>query len=256
MICVVVGPLSAQDRSGDLLVTVVDDEDVPLGGVPLSVTSSEVTGMTGQTDDRGEFRFDGLPRGRYTIRAESPGFMPQDRQLVEVRRGRATRVTIWMVTASASEMSAVRGADWIGRGDSPTSGLHRPWIHPLMSKPVRSKLETAIELAEGRVRDREQCHDLFVEIGTDGMETLDRTMYFSASPFKESEVCQRATAYTYLGGSVTRLCRRFATLSDEQAAAVLIHEALHHAGLPDRVPSVEGISPRSIDRMIQSNCGL
>ena len=47
----------------------------------------------------------------------------------------------------------------------------------------------------------------------------------------QAGVCRGTSAYTLFGGGPIWVCRDFSRLSDTQAAMVIIHEALHHAGL-------------------------
>ncbi|MGB2716864.1 MAG: TonB-dependent receptor [Vicinamibacterales bacterium] len=69
----------AQSRSATLRVQVLDPIGAVIVGAPVEVQSAEGTSepirMT--TNERGEAVFEALPLGRYTIRAESPGFEPK-----------------------------------------------------------------------------------------------------------------------------------------------------------------------------------
>jgi hypothetical protein len=44
--------------------------------------------------------------------------------------------------------------------------------------------------------------------------------------------------------------------SHECAAAVLIHEALHYAGLSEQPRDPQGMHARDIDRMVKKACGF
>jgi hypothetical protein len=123
-----------------------------------------------------------------------------------------------------------------------------------MKTKMQSKLTTAFDLAVGLVEESPQCAGLFAELGADGAETLATSLYFPAPIAKKTSVCRRSEAYTYVGEAPTFLCDRFGRLSDEKAALVLIHEALHHAGLEES-PKVPGaMSSAAINDMVQKAC--
>jgi hypothetical protein len=153
---------------------------------------------------------------------------------------------------------AVAGAAW-------NANPIKPWIHPTMPKPVSAKLEAGFELAVERVRDVESCADLFAELGADALETLTTGVYLPVDTYqREIEVCGRnfATsskgaenlAYTTVGGAPTWICRHFARVSDDTAAVAVIHEALHHAGLPEKPHDRTAMSSIEITRMVKKAC--
>jgi len=132
--------------------------------------------------------------------------------------------------------------------------LHlNPWISDLMSRRVKEKLRSGLELARRRLVENHECHDLFTRLGADGIDKLAEALYYPANPYRELHVCKRAVAYLKMGGSETWLCRGFSELSDSQAAMTLIHETLHQAGLGEypRGPSSAGINA-----MVKRACGL
>jgi hypothetical protein len=85
---------------------------------------------------------------------------------------------------------------------------------------------------------------------------LSTTLYYPAALKLERDLCRRAEGYTTVGGAPTFLCRRFSKLPDRRAAMVLIHEALHHAGLDERPHDPEGPSSREINDMVSEACRL
>ncbi|MCG6947754.1 MAG: hypothetical protein LJE93_02410 [Acidobacteria bacterium] len=50
--------------------------------------------------------------------------------------------------------------------------------------------------------------------------------------------------------------QRLRELSDEQAAMVIIHEALHHAGLSEYPKDPDAMTSRAINGMVSEKCGL
>jgi hypothetical protein len=123
---------------------------------------------------------------------------------------------------------------------------------------VEKKLREAFDLAADRISRKPSCASLFARLNADGLEMLTRTLYLPASERSELKVCGRSTrAYTEVGESVTKVCRRFSALSDEMAAVILIHEALHFAGLDERPhdPDAE-MTPAQINTMVERSCGF
>ncbi len=131
-----------------------------------------------------------------------------------------------------------------------------PRINRRVPADVRSKIEAGFEVALERVDRVPACAGLFADLGVNGIEVLSATLYYSAELKMEMRVCPHAFAYTLVGGAPTWLCRRFARLSDERAAAVLLHEALHHAGT-DESPHDPNAAPASaINKLVRQACGF
>jgi hypothetical protein len=58
------------------------------------------------------------------------------------------------------------------------------------------------------------------------------------------------------GGMDSKRWKRLRELFDEQAAMVIIHEALHHAGLSEYPQDPDGMTSRAINGMVMEQCGL
>jgi hypothetical protein len=131
-----------------------------------------------------------------------------------------------------------------------------PRISSRVSKPVRKKLESSFEVALRKIGESSQCRALFTDLGADGVELLSTTLYYPASLKLEKQICSEALGWTTVGAAPTFLCRRFSKLSDRRAASVLIHEALHHAGLDEWPHDPEGLPPSAIDDLVTEACNL
>jgi hypothetical protein len=140
-----------------------------------------------------------------------------------------------------------------------------PWIHPSMDYMVREKLEAGFDLAIERVRDVPACAELFHRLGEDGIDMLRTGLYFPVDTHRrEVEVCGRNPAgnakvaknlaYTTVGGAPTWICRHFSTVTDEYAAVTVIHEALHHAGLPEKPLDRTAMTSVQITEMVMNAC--
>jgi hypothetical protein len=120
---------------------------------------------------------------------------------------------------------------------------------------VRYRLDRAFPIAVERLREVASCRELFAGLGADGLEKLARTIYLPPQP-GEGRTCRgRVTAFTGVGQPHTRLCPAFADLSTDQAVTIVLHEALHFAGLDERPHDPRGLTPLQINRMVESACG-
>ncbi len=119
-------------------------------------------------------------------------------------------------------------------------------------------LRAAFVIALERLRANPRCRAPFSELGANGQEVLAATVYYAASKGLDDRVCRRrsAAAFTVVGSPTTGLCaRNFIQLSRFQAALYLIHEALHHAGLPEWPPHPGAPTSNEIQRLVQRSCG-
>jgi hypothetical protein len=130
-----------------------------------------------------------------------------------------------------------------------------PRISGTLHKKTEAKLREAFEVAVAHVRDRPECQDLFAQFGTDGLEKLSTSLYYRSTGMMERRVCRGGvSAFTFIGSPQVRLCNRFASLSNDRAAAALVHEALHFAGMTEAPRDPHGPSPGDIDRMVSKAC--
>jgi len=142
-------------------------------------------------------------------------------------------------------------------GSSPVETAEiTPWIHHSMPNAVQEKLIAAFEIAVERVEEVTQCEALFTNLGADAFETLKTGLYFPATPARETKACERSYAQTFVGDAPTWICRRITGYSDEQAAMVVIHEALHHAGLPEKPHDRKAMTSAQINDMVRTSCRL
>jgi len=132
-----------------------------------------------------------------------------------------------------------------------------PRIGAEMSDRNRERLESSFQVAIDRVRGVPECRELFTELGADGFDTITK-IYFTPIGIHgaRANVCKDSVAYTFVGGGPIWLCRKFSRLTDKQAAMIIIHEALHHAGLSERPRDPDGMTSAGINRMVAKRCGL
>jgi hypothetical protein len=140
-------------------------------------------------------------------------------------------------------------------GEAPA--VCKPVISTKVSAKNRQKISGAFELALEKVREVPECGELFKELGSDWMEPMSRLIFLPVGRAQgRGDVCRGSSAYTMVGGGPVRVCREFSRLSDTQAAMVIIHEALHHAGLSEYPLDPEGMTSNQINGMVMESCGL
>lgn len=137
--------------------------------------------------------------------------------------------------------------------------VKRPQIIGPCNPRSQVKLAAALRLAAQRVLDVPACAALFSVQGADGLERLRIVHYRSAVHADGLGVCRRgrgAAAFTLVGSPVTTLCPAFEQLTVESAAVVVLHEALHYAGLTEWPLDPDAQDSRSINQMVRVACGL
>lgn len=137
-----------------------------------------------------------------------------------------------------------------------SSGQVVPWHQRSMNPSMRARLTAAFELALTRVQELPACGGLFAALGADGAEVLSATLYFPAPGGRNATTCRNAAAYSFVGEAPTFLCSEFGSLTDQHAALVLVHEALHHAGLTERPSDPLALSSVVINEKVRKACGF
>jgi hypothetical protein len=157
------------------------------------------------------------------------------------------------VTASATDPVEPNGSTpaWTGVTTHPPV-----WVNNAMPTSVERKLGVAFELAVRRLRNVPTCAALFDDLDVGGVRALSQTLYFPVPLWREQSLCRGALAATVVGRRPVLVCRDFAHLSDSHAAMLLIHEALHAAGLTERPSDRHAMSGAAINRMVVEACRL
>lgn len=143
---------------------------------------------------------------------------------------------------------------------------HREWpvpegmegigVDPKLTCGARRKLIASLETAQAALRREPGCRAMFRELGTDGISVLRSSAFIGASLHDEHGVCRHANAFSAVGARWTRLCRSFAFLSDVDGAVVVLHEALHHAGLGEWPSDLSGDRSIAISARVALRCRL
>jgi hypothetical protein len=146
---------------------------------------------------------------------------------------------------------ALLGALTGARAEAP-----RPALGP-MSAMQRWQVLTALDLALERLEERSPCRALFDSLGADGAAVMARTELRLPDSAALVRTCRqrRALALTAVGGRTIWLCPSFFRRTPRhRAAATLVHEALHQAGLGERPTDPVAPTPREIDLAVARSC--
>ena len=127
---------------------------------------------------------------------------------------------------------------------------------PLATRSARN-LFMGFSVAIDKVREIPSCSALFAPFATSGVEEMETSFYIAPSVGERRQLCVGGvTAFTQVGSRVTRLCPSFGDLDREAAALLLIHEALHSAGMPESPSTAGALTPSEINRLVRTACGL
>ena len=127
---------------------------------------------------------------------------------------------------------------------------------PLETGSARNLL-TGFSGALERVRDIPSCRALFETLDASGVEMITNSFYIAPSVAEKRELCTGGvTAFTQVGSRVTRLCPGFGDVDRLTAALLLIHEALHSAGMLESPSTAGALTPSEINRLVRQACEL
>ena len=161
-----------------------------------------------------------------------------------------------LLTAGAHANEASR----LERHQAPeeTKASHRkPQIGRGLSVDDAFVLKMAYRGAIKRLEKDEACRALFDDLNLDGLQALGRSRYQSPGSATERAYCARGVAaYTAVGRSRIVVCEHFRTLHRRTKSAILIHEALHTAGMSEAPVDPAGKTTEEITEMVEEACSL
>jgi len=122
---------------------------------------------------------------------------------------------------------------------------------------LAGNLTRGFRLAMQQVQRRPECAALYESRGANGAVLLATTVYLMPSGRQAPALClEGVAAYTTLERPVTFLCPAFAGLPRTLAATILLHEALHYAGMSEQPRDPNGLTPYQINALVSSACGF
>lgn len=137
----------------------------------------------------------------------------------------------------------------------PDPGRPAAHLHKEIDTELGSLLRDAFERAVRRVASRPACARLFEGLAMHGEQALCGTLYIAAPQNLERGRCARSFAITHVGSPVTFVCSTLRRESAARVAGVLIHEALHHAGLSEQPADPAAMTSAQITKMVRAKCG-
>jgi hypothetical protein len=130
-------------------------------------------------------------------------------------------------------------------------------ISPHMAIRAGMTIRATHKAALKRLARNETCRALFEPLSRDGVEVLASNVYRSARSASEIDSCRLGIAATTVVGSRRILiCERFYSLSPRRRTAILIHEAMHTAGLDEAPRDPEALASREITELVRQACSL
>ena len=118
-------------------------------------------------------------------------------------------------------------------------------------------LKFAYKGAIKKLEKDEACRALFDDLVVDGIEALGRSRYQPALSASEQRHCAAGVAaYTAVGSVRVVICSHFHRLDRRTKSAVLIHEALHTAGLSEAPVDPKAMTAAEIEEMVEEACGF
>ena len=118
-------------------------------------------------------------------------------------------------------------------------------------------LLAAYRAAVSKLDKKQSCRELFAGLDLEGIHAMARQRYQQAeSPNEEALCASGIMAFTGVGQSRILICQRFHAAARSQKIAVLIHEALHTAGLREAPLDPDGLTSLEITHMVRRACSL
>lgn len=115
----------------------------------------------------------------------------------------------------------------------------------------------AFRSAVKRIQRVEACGALFDDLMVGGLQALARSRYSPPqSQWEQRQCVSGIAAYTVVGSNRVVVCRHFKQLNRRMQSAVLIHEALHTAGLSEAPLDPEAMTATEIQSMVEEACGF
>lgn len=174
---------------------------------------------------------------------------------------------IWKKLVSGTAMSLLLTAilytdpassdDTRSKKSKTSRSVARPEIGQGLTPKQKFFLLAAYRAAVARLNKKEPCRKLFDGLDLAGVQALGRHRYQQAeSPGEMARCAGGIDAFTVLGQSRILICRQFHLLPQRRMTVVLIHEALHTAGLSEAPHDPNGLTSREITRMVSLACSL
>jgi len=119
------------------------------------------------------------------------------------------------------------------------------------------RLNQGKSTANDRLSNNPDCAQMFTDLNANGANVIANTTYRDGTSTDKCQSSPDAGAWTEVSGSVVYLCgSQFTNQSVDEAAVIVIHEALHDAGLTENPPDTTAKTSAEISAMVRQKCGL
>jgi hypothetical protein len=142
--------VSAQSQYGSIRGAVTDQSDAALPGVVVTLTSPALlVAQTSVTDGVGQYRFEQLPVGTYTLSYELSGFQTVHREGVQVPAGFNATINMQLRVGAVEESVTVSGASPVVDVSSATPSISVPAEVLADKLPVTRVMQSVLAVAPG-----------------------------------------------------------------------------------------------------------
>ena len=197
----------AQQRSGNIVGTVVDSDRNPLPGVSVTLTGATIAPMTTTTNAEGKFRFLSLfPANDYVVKAELTGFKTRIETGIIVNVAKSADITVVMEQGALEEQVTVTAETPI-IDTKKTQITHTvtyemlqglpsardPWVVLMMVPAIQMDRENIGGVESGQQSDFVARGSTSNEWTVDGMQITDRSSggsptYYDYDSFEEMNI--------------------------------------------------------------------
>ena len=154
-VCLLVLPLAAQRRTGNIYGTVVDAEGNPLPGVNVELKGPTIAPMSAVTTTEGKFRFLSLfPSKEYEVTTKISGFKTRTEKGIIVSVGRNSNITVIMELGAIEEEVTVTAVTPV-ISPKKTEVTHTVNYDMLQSIPSARDPWVILQMSPGVLVDRE-----------------------------------------------------------------------------------------------------
>ncbi len=137
-----------------------------------------------------------------------------------------------------------------GSGATPDAGMPLTPTETVLLNQGKS-------IANDKLSTLSDCEKMFDDLGANGARVIDATTYRDGTGSSKCTSHPGAAAVTEVGSYTVLLCsNNFTNRSSQGAATIVIHEALHSAGMSENPPDPNAKTTGQINDMVQANCSL
>ena len=138
------------------------------------------------------------------------------------------------------------------------AALRAPVVSRELPVRLRFKIENGLHRARQALEKRPACRDLFRDLGAEGTASLSSLRFHLATPEQTRSICRERSAvlFSTLHGHEVGVCAtQFSKIPAGHTAPLLLHEALHRAGLQEQPHSPDALRSGEVTALVREMCG-